>query len=190
MHAPFVTFLLVMLATPAIADGELESLLTAADKARLEAFDKTVEAAMDEAATGNPNDLAVLQSVLDGNPLPLASGYDPTGKWSCRTLKLGGNLPLVAYPHFKCTITDDGAGWTLKKLTGSQRTEGRFFTESDTRLTYVGAGHVAGEAPRSYGDDPLHNQVAVVERLGENRILLFFPAPQFESKLDILVLER
>jgi hypothetical protein len=54
----------------------------------------------------------------------------------------------------------------------------------------VGAGHVAGEAPRRYGDDPLHNQVAVVERLGENRILLFFPAPQFESKLDILVLER
>jgi Domain of unknown function (DUF4893) len=72
------------------------------------------------------DDVAVLQSVLDGKPLPLAAGYDLTGKWSCRTLKLGGALLLIAYPHFKCLITDDGAGWTLQKLTDSQRTEGRF----------------------------------------------------------------
>ena len=61
---------------------------------------------------------------------------------------------------------------------------------SAKRLVYVGAGHVAGEPPRRYGDDAQQNQVAITERLAENRIILLFPEPQYESKIDILVLER
>jgi hypothetical protein len=78
----------------------------------------------------------------------------------------------------------------LQKLTGSQRTMGMFYTLSATRLAYVGAGYVAGETPRRYGEDPKHDQVAIAERRAENRLILLFPAPQFESKLDVLVLER
>jgi hypothetical protein len=63
-------------------------------------------------------------------------------------------------------------------------------TTAPTRLTYVGAGHVAGEAPRRYGQDTTENQVAFAERRAPNRIVLMFPEPQYESKLDILVLER
>jgi hypothetical protein len=54
----------------------------------------------------------------------------------------------------------------------------------------VGAGYVAGEAPRRYGEDPQYDQVAIAERRAENRLVLLFPAPQFESKLDVLLLER
>ena len=112
------------------------------------------------------------------------------GNWSCRTIKAGGGPPLVVYPPFKCRISEDGTGWMLEKLTGSQRTKGRFYTLSATRLAYLGAGYVTGEAPRNYGDDPKEDQVAIVERRAANRIILLFPAPQYESKLDVLVLER
>jgi hypothetical protein len=78
----------------------------------------------------------------------------------------------------------------LEKLTGSQRTKGTFYTLSDTRLAYLGAGHYADEKPRRYGDDATRDQVALAERRAEDRIILMFPAPQFESKLDVLILER
>ena len=65
-----------------------------------------------------------------------------------------------------------------------------FYTLSATRLAYLGAGYVIGEKPRSYGQDPKENQVAIVERRGKNRLVFLFPEPQYESKLDILVMER
>ena len=183
-------FLLLGL-TAAHADGELGHLLTPADQGRLAGFETSLNAALAEArAGGSPADTATLEAVLSGKPLPLAEGYDLTGMWRCRTLKLGGGLPLTVYGWFKCRIIDDGAGWKLEKLTGSQRTTGRFFTMSATRLTYAGAGHVAGESARRYGDSPRDNQVAYAERREADRVLLMFPAPYYESKFDILVLER
>ena len=165
--------------------------MTAFDKDRLSRFDAILAEALAEAKSGgSPEDVKVLDAALRGEALPLASGYDPTGTWKCRTIKAGKSLPLVVYPWFKCRIGDDGAGWVLEKLTGSQRTSGRFYTLSDTRLAYLGAGHYADEKPRGYGAEPAQDQVAIVERRGQERILLLFPAPQFESKLDVLVLER
>lgn len=178
-------------ASIAHADGELDKRMTSFDKDRLARFESIFKDALAEAeAGGAKEDMELLNGVLAGTPLPLAEGFDPQGNWKCRTIKAGGGLPLVAYGWFKCRISDDGAGWMLEKLTGSQRTKGRFYTLSATRLAYLGAGYVNGEAPRAYGDDPKENQVALVERRAENRIVLLFPAPQYESKLDVLVLER
>ena len=183
-------FLMVGTAT-AVADGVLDSRISAADRKRLAAFDATFAEALAEAwAGGAAADKAVLEDVLAGKPLPLAEGFDATGSWRCRTLKAGGTLPLTVYPWFKCRISDDGAGWMLEKLTGSQRTRGFFYTLSGDRLAYLGAGYVAGETPRRYGDDAIQDQVAYAERRAPSRIILMFPAPHFESKLDILVLER
>lgn len=191
MRALLTGLFLILLPALAMADGQLQSVLTSNDHDRLARFDAILEDALDEARSGgDAKDVTLLDDVISGAPQPLAGAFDPSGNWRCRTIKLGGILPLTVYPWFKCKIEDDGAGWRLRKLTGSQRTEGRFYTESDTRLIYVGAGHVNGERPRRYGDDPKENQVAVVERRGRNRILLFFPAPYYESKLDLLVLER
>lgn len=186
----FSLFALAASATLAQADGALPKLLTAFDKDRLDKADATAAAALAEArAGGSREDVAVLDAALSGAPLPIAS-YDAAGNWKCRTIKAGGSLPLTVYPWFACRITDDGAGMRLEKLTGSQRTSGAFYTLSDTRLAYLGAGYVNGEAPRKYGQDPKENQVAVVERRGKNKLVLLFPAPQYESKLDVLVLER
>ena len=187
----FTALFLVIGAAAAVADGVLDTKISVADKKRLAAFDVSMAEALAEArAGGAAADKAVLEDVLAGKPLPLAEGFDATGNWRCRTLKAGGTLPLTVYPWFKCRISDDGAGWMLEKLNGSQRTRGFFYTVSGDRLAYLGAGYVAGENPRRYGDDAMQDQVAYAERRAPNRIIMMFPAPHFESKLDILVLER
>ncbi len=187
----FSLIALASCASIASADGTLDKRLTPFDKQRLAKLDATVASAIAEArAGGSKADIAVLDSALAGKPLPLAEGYDPRGKWKCRTIKAGGSLPLTVYPWFACRIGEDGAGWQLEKLTGSQRTKGMFYTLSATRLAYLGASYVVGESPRRYGQDANENQVAVVERRGSNRLVFLFPAPHYESKLDVLVMER
>ena len=173
------------------ADGALDKRLTPFDKERLANIDTTVASALAEArAGGTKEDIATLDAAVSGTPLPLAEGYDPNGTWKCRTIKAGGTLPLTVYPWFACRISEDGAGWQMEKLTGSQRTKGMFYTLSATRLAYLGAGYVTGEKPRVYGQDAKENQVAIVERRAKNKLVFLFPAPQYESKLDILVMER
>lgn len=173
------------------ADGELPSLLQPADKARLDAFSATRSEALAAArAGGSAADVAELDAALAGELLPFDQNFDPTGEWRCRVLKTGGVLPLVVYSWFRCRITDDGAGWTLQKLTGSQRTQGRFYTQDETHLVYVGASHLAGEAVGRYGVDASRDQVAVATRTAPDRMVLVFPKPAVESLLDVMVLER
>jgi hypothetical protein len=191
MRRILLFIILLAFAGNAQADGELPAILTQADKDKLAAFEKNKAAAVNEArARGAASDVKVLDAALAGKPMPVDGSFDATGKWRCRTMKLGGGLPLVVYPRFRCEISDDGSGWFLKKLSGSQRTQGRFYTESDTRMVYVGAGTVNDDPPRKYGDDANENQVAVVERLDRNRLVLQFPDPYYESDFDIMVLER
>jgi hypothetical protein len=180
----------LMLSTPAIADASLDKILTQFDKDRLANFNKTRSEALSEGLRGAPADVEILTSALSGKPMTIASGFDMTGNWKCRVIKVGGTLPLTPYGWFKCKVSNDRAGWFLEKVSGSQRLTGRFYTASDTRLVFLGAGHVNNDPPRKYGDDTKEDQVAVVTRLGENKVLLEFPAPHYESKLDILLLQR
>ena len=187
----FSLLALITATSIAHADGVLDKRLTPFDKARLAKLDATVTEALAEArAGGSKEDVGILDAALSGTALPLAEGYDPNGSWKCRTIKAGGTLPLTVYPWFACRISEDGAGWQFEKLTGSQRTRGSFYTLSATRLAYLGAGYVTGEKPKAYGQDAKENQVAIVERRAKDKLVVLFPAPQYESKLDILVMER
>ena len=182
---------LLALAGPALADGAVLSTITKDDKARLENFDATRAKAIAEArAEGSAQDLAVLDRVLAGKPLDLRNaGLD--GDWRCRTIKLGGMAPkLVVYGWFKCRIHQDDAGLWLDKTTGSQRTHGQFYDDGDTRMIYLGKLHYGYEKPGRYGQDPTRNQVAYAFRVGPKRLRLEFPAPQYESLLDIMEFER
>jgi hypothetical protein len=179
------------LAIPAEADGELDSRMTAADKARLADYATTRAEAIAEAKQGgSQGDIAVLDAVIGKKPLTFRDGFDPTGRWKCRTMKLGGMLPLTIYDWFDCRISDDGSGWYLVKSSGSQRTSGRFYDDGDDRLVYLGALHYSREKPIDYGKDAERDQVAYVFRTGPEELRMEFPAPKFESKLDILELKR
>lgn len=188
--ALLAAMLIPAMSLSAMATGEIVSLMTPADKARLEAFDATRAEALAEARQGGAAaDVAVLDAVVEAPPLSL-SGFDPIGEWRCRTIKAGGMAELVVYGWFKCRISDDGSGWTLEKVSGSQRTKGRFFTDGDTRNTYLGSYFVAGDTPPAYGSGPDSDQVGYMERTGQDAFRIEFPAPRYESRLDVLEFRR
>lgn len=174
----------------ALADGEFDKLITAADRQRMDRYGETRKEALAEAkAGGSAADLAVLDVVMN-KPAQSWAGFDMTGIWQCRTIKVGGISPLVVYDWFKCKVSDDGSGWMLEKASGSQRTKGRFFDDGDKRLTYLGSFHIAGETPMPYGSGPDSDQFGYVFRTGANEFRLELPAPRYESKLDVMEFRR
>ena len=180
---------------PALADGAIVSLMTAADKAKLEAFDATRAKALADARAGAAAaDLAELDKAMTGAALPLRN-VDLTGAWRCRVIKVGrkseASPPLVVYPWFSCRISEDDAGAWLDKLTGSQRTRGLLYDDGDTRAIYLGALYYGDEKPNFYGRGAAErNQVAYVQRTGAKKLRFEFPSPEFESLLDVMELER
>jgi Domain of unknown function (DUF4893) len=185
-------FSILLFTAPALADGALDKIISPFDKERLANFQKTEAEAMSEALRGDPADVEILTAALSGKPLPLNGDFDPIGKWRCRVIKAGGDpgLPLVVYGWFKCRISNDGSGWFVEKISGSQRLTGRLYTRSASELVFLGAGHVNDDPPRKYGGDPKEDQVAIVTRRAKDRLVFEFPAPQVESKLDVMVMER
>ena len=182
--------LLALSAASAFADGVVDKLMTPADKTRLANYAQTRQTALREArAGGDAAEVKQLDAVLARPILPF-SGFDLVGGWQCRTIKVGGNLPLVIYGWFKCKVTDDGSGWMLQKLTGSQRTKGRFYDESDKRLIYLGSSFIAGDSVKPYGSGKATDQVGYAFHTGKREWRIEFPAPELESKLDIIEFRR
>lgn len=187
---PLLLSLVVALSTPAFATGEIEGLITQADRGRLANYETTRAEALKEAREGgSAEDIAILDKVVDARQQSW-SGFDMTGDWQCRTIKAGGLGQLVVYGWFKCRVTDDGSGWTLTKLTGSQKTKGRFFTDSDFRQTYLGAFAVNDDPFPAYGKGPETDQVGYTFLMSPKSWRIEFPAPYYESKLDILEFRR
>ena len=186
LRALLAAALLVLAAGPALADGEFDKLITAADRGRMRQYGETRKQALSEAkAGGAADDLAVLDEIIAGK-LRSWAGFDMTGSWQCRTIKVGGFAQLIVYDWFRCRVTDDGSGWLLEKISGSQRTKGRFFDESDKRLAYLGSFYVDGDPIKPYGSGPDSDQFGYAFRTGGQQWRIEFPAPRYESKLDIL----
>ena len=182
--------LLVIAPMPALADGVVDKLITPADRIRLNNYAQTRQQAIAEARSGGEaGELAQLETILAKRVQSFA-GFDMTGNWQCRTIKTGGQLPLVIYGWFKCRVTDDGSGWKLEKISGSQRTTGRFYDESDRRLIYLGSQYVNEEKPKPYGSGAETDQVGYAFRTGPKEWRIELPAPYYESKLDILEFRR
>jgi len=177
-------------ALPALADGVFDKLITAADRTRMVNYEATRKRALEEARTGGtPDELAVLEPLMAKAPQSF-QGLDMTGNWQCRTIKAGGLLPLVVYGWFKCKVTDDGSGWVLEKVSGSQRTKGRFYDVDDKRLAYLGSYFASGDTPKPYGSGKDTDQFAYTFRTGPKSLRMEFPGPAFESHLDIIELRR
>lgn len=173
------------MATPAFADGTIVGLMSDADKRVLAQFETRRDAAIAKIAPNAPA-VTTVREALGGDTLPFDDGYDPTGDWRCRYVKLGGESGRMVYAWFSCRIFDDGAGWVIQKSGGSQRTMGRLYRLSAARLLYLGALHYSFEEPIWFGDDPSRNQIAVLTRLDDGRMRLEFPEPLFDSRFDIL----
>ena len=174
-----------------------QSDLRAGDAARLDGYVTAAGNALLAAmAGGAKGDVAALSSALSGTP-QIAFDESLIGDWNCRTMKLGGLSALTVYTNFKCRFAVGPTGFDFEKLSGSQRTRGTIQLR-DGRAVYVGVGFAAGEVPPAYADLPadfqsdgkVQTQVAVFERVSQNRARLMFPSPAVESDFDILELTR
>jgi hypothetical protein len=185
--------LALQLATPVAAQD-----IRPADRDRLAAYDESLGRALaGTLAAGSPQEVDLLTAALAGVPGPL----DPEGEWSCRTLKLGGLLPIAAYPSFRCRITALGPGeWRLEKLTGSQRLIGTI-QEYPSEALYLGVGFVGDRPAVPYEDLPpddqtpvepgqTHAQVGLFQQAGPGQARLLLPQPLLESEFDLLWLTR
>lgn len=111
----------------------------------------------------------------------------PDGRYKCRTIKLGGLLPLVTYPWFDCAISDHGA--VIEKRTGSQRFKGQLLP-ADGGLFYWGALHYGDEEPMAYDGLDERSQVGCLFKVSGKpvRYRLELPFPRFESTHDVIEL--
>ncbi|MFO1089973.1 MAG: DUF4893 domain-containing protein [Hyphomicrobiales bacterium] len=187
-----LAFALALIAAPAArADGTLDKLLTPDDKARLAALDTVREAAVATAREkGAKADVAVLDALLVAKPLSVRENFNPVGAWRCRAIKLGRSVPITVYGWFRCRISEDGVGFRLEKLGGSQRTAGYFYDDTDTALIYAGALSYAHEPFGRYGQSADRNMVGKVFRTGRNALRIEFPKPVYDSDFDMLELVR
>lgn len=112
----------------------------------------------------------------------------PDGDYRCRTIKLGGLLPLTAYSFFDCRIS--GSGTKIEKLTGSQRFSGELLASQAGGHFYRGALHYGDENPRPYREDGDRSQVGCLYRIEGKpvRYRLELPFPRFESTHDVIEL--
>ena len=112
----------------------------------------------------------------------------PDGDYRCRTIKLGGILPLTAYGYFDCTVSEGGS--RIDKTSGSQRFSGSLASAGQA-VFYWGALHYGDEQPIAYGADPERNQVGCIYRIsgdGPRIYRLELPLPLLESTHDVIEL--
>ena len=192
---PFLTALLAVALVSSVQAAE--AVLRPQEQSRLARFDEIAGRALLEAmAGGAPADVAALAKALSGTP-QIAFDESLGGDWNCRTMKLGGQSPLVVYTPFRCRLTFIGDGYSFEKLSGSQRTKGTITLRAGGAV-YVGVGFVADQTPPDYadlepdfeGNGEIQPDVAVFQRVSPTRARLMFPAPVVESDFDILELTR
>lgn len=182
--------------TAFVLDSETESRLSAFDQGRIERRESALERAMAQARGGgaDPAELAQVEGLLAAPSQAIAPDA-LLGDWRCRTIKIGGLLPLIVYRDFACRITRRDEGLFFEKRTGSQRTTGVLSPVEEAAMLYVGAGHYGHESPRSYGETPqeggpTRDHVGVLRMIGPGEAMIGLPEPVFESIYDILHLRR
>lgn len=166
---------------------------TEADRARLSAWRTALTDALEEARADGHG--VAVDSVGHALHPDAAIAFEnvPTGKYRCRTFKLGtqgrGTLSFVEYPYFDCTIRAEEDLESFHKLTGSQRPVGLLFPDDDFRRVFLGT-LVLGDETRAmrYGADPQRDMIGALQKVGEDRWRLVLPYPAYESTIDIIEL--
>jgi len=188
-------------AAPPVADAGLQggtddwrTVASSADASLLGRLDQAWRLGRAEAEDGGfAAQVEALGPLVDPNAAQAGRLQPAPGTYRCRTIKLGRRvegqgLAYVAYPYFACSVElTPGGDLILSKTTGSQRTRGLLYPDTDRRLVYVGAQAWGDEAhfPR-YGQTGERDQVGVLERIGDARWRLAIPWPKQEAKLELL----
>ena len=171
---------------------------SAEDASRLGRLDQAWRLGRAEAEDkGFADKVEALGVLVDPNAAQAGRLQPPPGTYRCRSVKLGSNSPgglgYLEYPFFRCTIElTPGGDLILTKTTGSQRTRGLLYPDTDRRLVYIGAQAWGADETGypAYRQMPERDQIGVFERIGSARWRLVLPWPKQDSKLEIIELVR
>lgn len=164
---------------------------TEADRARLRDWRAAFTRALEQARAGNSADIEREGRLLA--PDAALGGPIPNGNYRCRVVKVGakseGLLNYIAYPAFRCRVSQQGGVQHFDKLSGSQRPHGTIYAADQLRGVFLGTMVLGDETVAyQYGRDPERDLAGWVERIGDNRWRILFPFPHHESTLDVIEL--
>ena len=174
------------------AGPDWRTVATEPDRHRLRDWRTAFTRALEQARTGGHAADLDREGVLL-QPDAALGGPIPNGDYRCRVIKLGakseGMLNYVAYPAFRCRISQNGSLQHFDKLNGSQRPHGTIYAGDQLRGAFLGT-MVLGDETRAYqyGRDTERDMAGWVERIADNRWRLVFPYPHYESTLDVVEL--
>jgi len=177
--------LLPMLA-PLACEVPAGAAISAADSDRMAGFASARSRGLAEALLSeSAGDRAAVSALFAADHEPISA--IPDGAYRCRTIKLGGLLPLVVYTQFDCAISDGGT--VIEKRTGSQRFKGHLLPSGEG-LFYYGALHYGDEQPFTYDAEAERTQVGCLYKAAGKpvRYRLEMPFPRFESTHDVIEL--
>lgn len=166
---------------------------TESDRARLRRWRGSWIAAIAQARAGGHGGEIDREGPLLDPDAGLAGARPPPGDYRCRTIKVGaasaGLLDYVVRPVFTCRIEAIGERLHFTQLDGPQRPIGILFADSDRRLVFLGTLQLGDEVSAiRYSRDTERDLAGFVERVGPRRWRIAFPAPHFESLLDVIEL--
>lgn len=176
----------------AVEAADWRSVVTQADAKRLREWRSDFASALKKArAAGHGADIDAEGALL--MPDAAIPGALANGDYRCRIIKIGargeGLLDYIAYPGFRCRVSQDGAVQYFAKLTGSQRPMGRIYAADAIRRVFLGTLELGDEMrPRRYGSDTERNLAGWVERIEQAKWRIVLPAPAFESLTDVIEL--
>jgi hypothetical protein len=165
---------------------------TEADRERLREWRTAFSEALEQArAAGHAADIEHEGRLLV--PDAAIGGPIPNGEYRCRVIKVGakseGLLNYIAYPAFRCRVSQQGGIQHFDKLSGSQRPHGAIYPADQLRSVMLGT-MVLGDETRAYqyGRDPERDLAGWVEQIDGRRWRIIFPYPHYESTLDVIEL--
>jgi hypothetical protein len=168
-------------------------IATDSDRSRIRQWRTAWVRGLEGARAGGHGPTLAREGVLLQPDAAIVWKTPPPGRYHCRTIKIGarreGNLDYVAYPAFDCRVRAEDGLLSFAKLSGSQRPLGLIFPDTARRMIFLGTLQLGDERRAlEYGRDRERDMAGIVERVGERRWRIVFPAPHFESLVDILEL--
>ncbi len=168
-------------------------VLTKEDAVRLQELEATRSMGLAQALRlENGEERGVIAGLFENGFVPIPAPDAVIGRYQCRTIKLGGNLPGTVYGWFACDIVPEDGALVIRKATGSQKFAG-ILVSAGQGLTYRGALTYGYEDTYVlYGEDRERDQVGCLSALGAdmNHFVLEMPRPVFESVHDVIELRR
>ena len=166
---------------------------TADDRKRLRDWRISWVAAVNKARQSGHGSEIDREGTLLQPDIGLTDPVPPVGEYRCRTLKIGAKTPglsdYASYPGALCRIGLREERLRFTKLDGVQRPVGTLYPDDGQRAVFLGT-MVLGDEHKAlgYSNDRDRDMAGFVQRIGERTWRIAFPAPHWESTLDVIEL--